>query len=268
MTHRPPRQITARRWTGLLLATTAFGAGIAHAQIAPAVAATDETILLAQDEGGEGGEAGAVAGVNPETAYIVRLAIVEGHLRAAAALYEKGMVDDAIGLSYHPEAEMMDDVRRSLAAHKQADFTPSMQVFSATLESSAAISDVRMALAAFQSNVDAAIRASAPSPKMRFAVATAVLKAAAAEYAGSIDAGNVTDSLAYHEAQAFVDVAHAMIGGVSGDATLEQIAVRAQTAMALAAEAFGTANGRFVAKDPAILLGVAARVELISSQIR
>ncbi|EKE18050.1 MAG: hypothetical protein ACD_10C00149G0002 [uncultured bacterium] len=40
-----------------------------------------------------------------------------GHLLAADALYRKGLVDDAIGLSYHPEAEMMEEVRANLAAH-------------------------------------------------------------------------------------------------------------------------------------------------------
>lgn len=268
MTARTPRPILARQWTGLLLATTALGAGIVEARTAPSAMPQDQTVWLAQTEGGEGGEAGAIAGVDIETAYLVRLSIVEGHLNAAAALYEAGMVDDAIGLSYHPEAEMMDDVRRTLAAHGQENFTPQMQVFSATMESNASIEEMRRALAAFQASVDAAINADAPTAERRFAVAVAVLKAAAAEYSGSIEGTEVTDVLAYNEAQAFVDVAREIIGAIGGDTKLERLATRALAAMEPAAEAFGAVSGTFTANDPAILLGVAARVELISSQVR
>ena len=271
MRNLPPRPVmarpvTARNWTGLLLATTALGVGMAEARMVPPVMAQDQTVWLAQAEGGEGGEAGAVAGVDVETAYLVRLALVEGHLIAAGNLYKAGMVDDAIGLSYHPEAEMMDEVRATLAAHGQDDFSPLMQAFSTAMEGGA--EEVQPALAAFQAAVDAAIGAEAPNAAARFKVAVAVLRAAAAEYAGSIEGGVVTDVLAYNEAQAFVAVARDMLGGIEGDASLVRLAERAQAALDPAAAAFGTANGGFVANDPAILLGVAARVELISSQVR
>lgn len=262
MTTKSPRPVTARQWTGLLLVTTALGAGMAPPVLA------QEPPLMVQAEGGEGGEAGAVAGVDPETAYLVRLAIVEGHLIAAAALYEAGMVDDAIGLSYHPEAEMMDEVRSTLTAHGQADFTPAMQVFSAAMESHAAVAEMQLGLTAVQAQIAAAVTADAPDAQARFAVAVAVLKAAAAEYAGSIEGAEVSDVLAYHEAEAFVAVARAMVAGVGGDAKLDRLATRAAEAMDPAAEAFGKEGDAFVARDPAILLGVAARVELIASQVR
>jgi hypothetical protein len=228
----------------------------------------DQTVWLAQAEGGEGGEAGAVAGVDPEAAYLVRLAIVEGHLIAAASLYDAGRVDDAIGLSYHPEAEMMDDVRASLSAHGQEDFTPTMEAFSAALENGVPAAEARQALAAFQDRVDSAINAEAPDAKMRFTVAVAVLKAAAAEYSGSIEGAEVTDPMAYNEAQAFVAVARDMLAALAEDAQVSKLATRAVAAMEPAAEAFGVADGAFTANDPAILLGVAARVELLASQIR
>lgn len=263
-----PRPVTARRWTSLLLATTALSAGISEARTLPPVIAQDQSLWLAQAEGGEGGEAGAVAGVAPDTAYLVRLAIVEGHLIAAGSLYEKGLVDEAIGLSYHPEAEMMDEVRANLAAHGQGDFTPAMQVFSAAMESGAPVPAMHEALAAFQDDVEAAINAAGPDAKARFAVAIAVLKAAAAEYAGSIEGNEVTDALAYHEAQAFVDVAREMIAVLTEAPKVGPVAARAIAAMEPAAEAFGAVDGVFAANDPAILLAVAARVELISSQLR
>jgi len=263
--------VIAHKWTSLLLATTALsvgalGVGMAEARMVPPVAAQDQTVWLAQSEGGEGGEAGAVAGVDGDTAYLVRLAIVEGHLIAAGNLYKAGLVDDAIGLSYHPEAEMMDEVRATLVAHGREDFTQLMQAFSTEMENGAA--DVQPALMTFQAAVGTAIEAEAPDASVRFKVAVAVLRAAAAEYAGSIEGGVVTDVLAYHEAQAFVAVARDVLGGIAGDAALVRLAERAQAAMDPAAAAFGAVKGGFVANDPAILLGVAARVELISSQVR
>ena len=257
-----PRQVTPRQWTGLVLAVSAFG-GMAEAQSTASADPQTSDVLLAQAQGGEGGEAGAVAGVDPETAYLVRIAIVEGHLLAAEALYEKGMVDDAIGLSYHPEAEMMDEVREGLAAHGAADFTPLMQTFSTALEDG---TDPSPALAAFQAAAAEAM--AAPDAAARFRVAVAVLKASAAEYSSSIEGGEVTDALAYHEAQAFVAVSKSMLEPLADDPTLGTLATRAIAAMEPAAAAFGVANGDFIANDPAILLGVAARVELLASQVR
>lgn len=256
------RQVSPRQWTGLVLAASALGSMAEARVLAPSTSQSGD-VWLAQAQGGEGGEAGAVAGVDPETAYLVRIAIVEGHLLAAAALYEKGMVDDAIGLSYHPEAEMMDEVREGLAANNAADFTPLMQTFSNAMENGA---NAGPALSAFQ---DAATTAmGTPDAAARFRVAVAVLKASAAEYSHSIEGGEVTDALAYHEAQAFVTVAKGMLVPLANDAAVGTLATRAIAAMEPAATAFGAENGAFIANDPAILLGVAARVELLASQVR
>jgi hypothetical protein len=127
---------------------------------------------------------------------------------------------------------------------------------------------VQAALMAFQAAVDGAINAEAPDAKRRFMVAGAVLKAAAAEYTGSIENGVVTDILAYNEAQAFVDVAREMIQLAGGDAKLDALVTRALAAIEPADEAFGMVDSVFTANDPAILLAVAARVELIGSQVR
>lgn len=256
-----PRSVSPRQWTGLVLAATALG-GMAEARVVAPMGAQAGDVWLAQAQGGEGGEAGAVAGVDPETAYLVRIAIVEGHLLAAAALYDLGMVEDAIGLSYHPEAEMMDEVRAGLAANGAADFTPLMQAFSTALEDGV---DAGPALVAFQEA--AAVAMAKPDAAARFRVAVALLKASAAEYTGSIEGGEVTDALAYHEAQAFVAVARDMLVPLVEDEAVGKLAGRAIAAMEPSAAAFG-AEGQMIANDPAILLGVAARVELLASQVR
>lgn len=234
-----------------------------------AATGADAQIWLAQAEGGEGGEAGAVAGAEPDLAYLTQLEIVEGHLVAAAQLYAKGQINDAIGLSYHPEAEMMDEMRAKLAAHGAADFTPQMQAFSAAMEAGASPAEVDAALAGFRAAVAAAKAPEADELRLRFDAIVLLLKAAASEYAGSIEDGKVADPLAYQEAWAFLGIAREEAGALTAMAKTSSAATRALAAMAGADEAFGDMTGTdLTAADPAILLAVAAKVELIASSVR
>ena len=52
-------------------------------------------------------------------------------------MYRKGLVDEAVGLSYHPEAEMMDEARALLTAHGAPDISPAMTAFSEMMEQGA-----------------------------------------------------------------------------------------------------------------------------------
>lgn len=231
--------------------------------------AQDATLWLAQAEGGEGGEAGAVANATPDVAYLARLAIVEGHLRAALDLYRKGLVDEAIGLSYHPEAEMMDDVRADLAAHGAADITPAMTAFSTTLENAAPMAEAAAALTAVQSAIATAMAAKPAPLRVRFDTLTAILRAAASEYANSTEGGAVSDEMAYHEAYAFIATARTLATELARDPAAKPAADRVLAAMTEADSAFGDMSlTTYRVSDPAILLGVAARVELIASSVR
>lgn len=270
-----PRVTQPRRWSGLAIASVSLAvAGPAIAQVRlPDLAIytppVEAQLWTVQAEGGEGGEAGAVAGVSPDVAYLAQLSIVEGHLLAASDLYAKGMVDDAVGLSYHPEAEMMDVVRASLAAHGATDFTPQMAAFSAKLEAGAPASEVAAALADFRTAVAAAAAPEAGELRVRFDAMVTVLRAAAAEYTGSIEGGAVSDVMAYHEAHAFVAIARDLAQGLTADPKSTPAAEKALAAMVAADEAFGDITSTTAeARDPAILLGVAARVELAASMVR
>lgn len=270
-----PRATQPRLWRSLALA----GAAASLALPAPLLADTlprdaGATLWLAAGEGGEGGEggeAGAVEGLPSDAAYLARLAIVEGHLLAASTLYAKGQTDEAIALSYHPEAEMMEEVREQIAAHGAADITPAMTAFSAAMEAGAAQPEVEAALAAVSAAVAAAGAGEEAEGRTRLDAIVALLQAAAHEYAGSIEGGQVTDPLAFHEAQAFVVIARMRASGLAGaiDPALATAAGRALDALATADEAFGDIMApELVARDPAILLGVAARVELVASSVR
>ncbi len=226
-------------------------------------------IWTVQSEGGEGGEAGAVAGASDEVAYLAQLSIVEGHLVAAAQLYRNGQVDAAVGLSYHPEAEMMDAVRASTSAHGVADITPAMQAFSAALEAKAPLPEVETALAAVVAAVAAAQLPEASDLPIRTEALARLVKAAASEYAGSIEDGKVTDIMAYHESYAFLQVARALAESLQKEAVTEKAAARILDALKGADEAYGDiTKPEAEARDPAILLALAARVELIASSVR
>ena len=84
-----PRRVTPRVWQGFAAGSAiALAAAPALTQTLPyTVPATQGGWLwLADAEGGEGGEAGAVAEGGADAAYLAELAIVEGHLVAALDL--------------------------------------------------------------------------------------------------------------------------------------------------------------------------------------
>lgn len=268
-----PRQTSPRRWTTLAAASVslAVGAPLAAEVRLPKLmiypAQQDAQLWTVQAEGGEGGESGAVTGLDPEVGYLAELAIIEGHLIAAESLYANGMKDEAIGLSYHPEAEMMDQARADLAAHNAADFSAKMAAFSAAMEAGEPTEAVKAALEAFRAEVATARAAQDGAVKTRFAALTALTRAAASEYAGSIKDGKVDDVLAYNEAHAFILVARDLATGLQGVA--EKPSSRILDALKGADDAFGDLSQQAPeARDPAILAAVAARVELIGNSVR
>lgn len=267
-----PRKTTPRRWTTLAATSVTLAVGAPmHAEVRLprlaiyAPAQQDAQLWQVQAEGGEGGENGAVAGLADDAAYLTQLSIVEGHLRAAATMYKNGLTEDAIALSFHPEAEMMDAVRAALAAHGAADITPLMVDFSAAMEAGEPAIAVDAALEKVSAAIDAAQAVDAKAIKTRFAALTALTRAAASEYAGSLKDGKVADVMAYNEAHAFIEVARDLATGLQTPA--EKPSARVLDALKGADEAFGDLT-KPEARDPAILAAVAARVELISSAVR
>lgn len=270
-----PRPVQPRLWQALALASATLGVTTLPAlsqERAPALARAAEmgaTLWLAQTEGGEGGEAGAVAGLSDDVAYLARLSLVEGHLIAAYDLYAKGLVDEAIGLSYHPEAEMMEEVREGLLAHGVPDITPAMTAFSGTLERGATVEEARAAMATVQAAIAAAAAPEAGAHRARFDAILGVVRAAAHEYEEATEGGSVGDVLAYHEAHAFIAVARTLAQGLTENPETKAAADKVLAALAAAEDAFGDMTGStFEARDPGILLVVAARVELAGSAVR
>lgn len=298
MTDRSPRPAQPRRWSALALAgatagLAAAGPGLAltpggtlpgvQTALAPLVlvdsqggeggeaAAPATTAPAVGAEGGEGGEAGAVAKLSDSVAYLSQLAIVEGHMRAAAMLYSKGQMDDAVALSYHPEAEMMDAVRAGLTAHGAADITPAMTALSEAMESKAAADVVAARLADVAAAIASAEAVEADETKVRFDALVALVNAAAAEYAGSVADGKVTEPMAFQESYAFLQVASARAAALAAlpDAKAAAAGARIGAVLQEATVAFGDMTAAEPeAGDPGALLAVEGRVELAASQVR
>ncbi|WP_149589338.1 hypothetical protein [Tabrizicola flagellatus] len=270
-----PRPVAPRLWTGIAAGSAialATAPALAQGLVAPPATpekAAPGMVWLAQAEGGEGGEAGAIAGADANVAYLAQLAIVEGHLVAALDLYRKGMVDEAVGLSWHPEAEMMEEVRANLAARGVPDVTPAMAAFSAAMEAKAPLAEVETALAAVQTAFATAAAAGPDDLRARADALALLVRAAAHEYDESIENTRVTDPYAYHEAAAFVMVARRQAEALATDPAAAAQASKALAALQDAGEAFGDLSAPTLeARDPAILLAVAARVELALSSVR
>lgn len=274
MTPKPPRLTQPRRWTGLAFASVTLAAAPALAdlhRVAPITLATpDAQLWLAQSQGGEGGEAGVTADATPEATVLVKLMIVEGHMRAARDLYALNQRDMAVDLSRHPQEEgKLDTLRKLVGDQKGGDISSVIALFTDTMTKGAPLVEVDGALASV-GQVFTAVAAGEPSNiGAQFDAVTLLLKAASEEYQGSIKDGAVEDVMAWYEARSFLALAREGLGDLAALPKSSAAANKALSATLAADEAFGDPNAQTpLAGDGQILLGVAARVELIAASVR
>ncbi len=270
----PPRTTQPRRWTSIAIASVTLAASPAMAdlhRVAPITLATpDATLWLAQTQGGEGGESGVMAEATPDAAYLTELMIVEGHMLAARDLFAMGQKDKAIELSKHPEEEgTLDELRKQIANHKAADVADVVAAFTATMAKDAPQAEVDAALTAVSQAFAAAAAVEADEVRVRFDAVVLLLKAAADEYQGSIKDGAVEDIMGWHEAWSFVTIARLRLQDLAALPLSAKAAPKALTALQAADAAFGDPMAATpLAGDVQVLLGVSAKVELISSSVR
>jgi hypothetical protein len=267
-----PRPTQPRRWKSLAFASVTLAASPALADLhRPVTLATpDARIWLAQGQGGEGGEAGATSNATPDAAYLGELMIVEGHYLAARDLYAMGLKDKAVELSNHPADEgTLAQLRKQIAVHKSPDVVDAVAAFTATLAKGAPQAEVDAALTAVSAAFAAASAVEADQVRARFDGVVLLLKAAADEYQASIKDGAVQDIMGWHEAWSFVGIARVRLAELAAAPLSAKAAPRALKALEAADAAFGDAMAATpLAGDGQVLLGVAAKVELIASSVR
>lgn len=280
MTRRPsePRATKPRRWTSLAVASVTLAVAPAMAQVhrpAPITLAmpgevSSARLWLAQAEGGESGEAGLTDEATPEAAVLAELMVVEGHMLAARDLYEKGQKDLAVELSRHPKEEgTLDTLGKEMEAKQAADMAAASEAFSETMAKGASQTEVDQSLTALTQVFNGIAATHASEIRARFDAVTLLLKAAAGEYEGSLKDGAVEDVMAWHEARSFVTLAREALQDLAATPKWTAAANKALAATREADAAFGDPMAEtLLAGDPQILLGVAARVELVSSSVR
>ncbi len=267
---KTPRQTQPFRWGAIATSVTLAASPALSSQITPHVTLATPNLWLIQDQGGEAGEAGITDNASADAAYLAELAIVEGHMLAARDLYARGQAAEAVELSIHPQQEgTLDALRAEIAEHNAPDPADAVTAFTAAMSAGSDQAAVDTALAELSQVFAADAAVQADQVRARFDAVALLLKAAAGEYAASIENGTVTDAMGWHEAQAFVAIARRHLTDLS---TLGMSAIAAPKALDALADAdtvFGDPLAAdLLAGDPKILLGIAARVELIASSVR
>jgi hypothetical protein len=236
----------------------------------PGQATSGARLWQAQAQGGESGEAGLTADATPEAAVLAELLIVEGHMLAARDLYAKGQKDLAVELSRHPQEEgTLDTLAKEMEPKLAGDMTFVIGAFSETMAKGASQSEVDQSLTTLTQVFNGITAGYGPHVRARFDAVTLLLKAAAGEYEGSLKDGAVEDVMAWHEARSFVTLAREALQDLAAMPKWTTPANKSLAATREADAAFGDPMAEVpFAGDPQILLGVAARVELISSSVR
>ena len=271
---KSPRLTQPRRWATLALTSVTLAALPAYGdqrQTNPVtLAIPNPNLWLVQGQGGETGEAGITDTANADAAFLAELAIVEGHMLAARDLYALGQKDAAVELSGHPQAEgTLDALRAKIADHAAPDPSDAITAFTAAMQNGAPQAEVDAALTAVSQVFAAAAKVEADQVRARFDAVVLLLQAAAAEYAAAIEGGTVTDPIGWHEAWSFLGIARREMQTLATLPLSAKAAPKAIAAMTEADAAFGDPTAAIpLAGDPQILLGVAAKVELIASSVR
>lgn len=247
----------ARR--GLLAATLAIAAAPLWAQEAGE-----------GSEGGEGGEGGEAAAAEPAvallTALLTALGLVEGHLRAGAGLYAEGRTEMAAGHMKHPGDEIYAGLTPMLEAAGAPGFADELAALAAAVEGGASPGEVEEAHGRVLAAIETARAAAKASPHEQAEAIEALLREAAEEYEVGVVGGMVAELHEYQDAWGFTQVAAAQaaaMAAVAPEASASMVAAIAQTDAIFP----GLVPEGPVAGEAAVLLGAAARVELVAGSL-
>ena len=245
----------------------------------PAVAAAAGRMHVAQDadharDAGEGGEAGTLAGLPPELAFAVRVALLRGHLVVGDELVKQQQWNAALPHFLHPTEEIYGDIQGELAGYNVPRFDGALKALAQVVKGRKGGADYVKALKA----VNDALAAADAGMKARqsnwsgFVVEAAVeaLKAASGEYQQAIVGGRIAKPVEYQDARGFVWEAERMIDSVAAD-------LQKQNAPALREVRAGMAElklafpspipPRTPVRDHATLLGDVSRIELAAGKL-
>jgi hypothetical protein len=245
----------------------------------PAVAAAAGRMHVAQDadharDAGEGGEAGTLAGLPPELAFAVRVALLRGHLVVGDELVKQQQWNAALPHFLHPTEEIYGDIQGELAGYNVPPFDGALRALAQAVKGRKGGADYVKAFKAVNDALaaaDAGMKARQPNWS-GFVVEAAVeaLKAASGEYQQAIVGGRIAKPVEYQDARGFVWEAERMIESVAADLQKQNApALRdVRAGMAELKSAFPSSiPPRMPVKDHATLLGDVSRIELAAGKL-
>ena len=245
----------------------------------PAIAAAAGRMHVAQDadharDAGEGGEAGTLAGLPPELAFAVRVALLRGHLLVGDELVKQQQWNAALPHFLHPTEEIYGDIQGELAGYNVPPFDGALKALADVVKAKKGGNDYARALKSVNDALaaaDAGVRATQDNwPGFVVETAVEALKAASGEYQQAIVGGRIAKPVEYQDARGFVWQAERMIEGVAAD-------LQKQNAPALREVRAGMAElkltfpspmpPRMPVKDHATVLGDVSRIELAAGKL-
>lgn len=219
-----------------------------------------------EGEGAAGaeGEGEGAAMATDKASYLAQLMMLEGHLKASAALYAAGEGSQAAVHMKHPHDEIYATLAPMLTAWGARDISPELNALASTVESGMPVSAVEEAFISLRSAATQAAEASRPTLKETLLAAARTLRQAADEYNEGVKDGKVVNAKEYQDAYGFTGVVVERLASVEGANEAEKAAVavsREQAAFALAIVPTVTPPARPGGKASTIY-GAATRIEL------
>lgn len=210
------------------------------------------------------GEGEGATGAADKPAYLAQLMMLEGHLKAGAALYAAGEGSQAAVHMKHPHDELYMTLAPMLTAWGARDISSELNALTSAVESGMPVSAVEEAFVSLRSAATRAADASKPTLKETLLAAAKTLRQAADEYNEGVEDGKVVNAKEYQDAYGFTGVVVERLAAVEGANEAEKAAVavsREQAALALAIVPAVTPPAKPEGKASTIY-GAATRMEL------
>jgi hypothetical protein len=224
----------------------------------------------AAGEAGESGKTEVTADDQPE--FIGDLALIEGHMRVAVALYKKGKLDDALNHVQMPTDELYVSMKAMFEARKTKGFALELQALSKAIKNKSSPANVdalfhKMKTAIVKTRGDGeAVSAHAMTSGVLI-----LLQNAVKDYAAGVINGEVKDAKEYQDAWGLVQAAKAIMADINTQERGEHPEPLAEMDAALSGlDALwpDIAGTKKITADPHMLAVVAAKVELAGLTIK
>ncbi len=170
-------------------------------------------------QGGEGGERGLAQSATPDEAFLLRLLLIKGHLRAGLELVNQKRWKDALPHFLHPAEEIYKELAPALAERKIAPFDNNLEALLALVKAQRNARDVAKGSGELFGKLDAAAASIAAEtrqkPAFTLAVVERLLDVAATEYKGAIEGGRIANPVEYQDSRGFVWTAEDVVRGIA-----------------------------------------------------